>query len=42
MTDGVFHASGGSSWDAVAFEQTRIAKRNYEFKGSGLNDLHAG
>jgi hypothetical protein len=32
----------GSSWDAVAFEQTRIAKRNYEFKGSGLNDLHAG
>jgi hypothetical protein len=33
MTGGVFHASGGSSWDAVAFEHTRIAKRNYKVRG---------
>jgi hypothetical protein len=27
MTGGVFHASGGSSRDQIAFDQTRIAKR---------------
>jgi hypothetical protein len=30
MTGGVFHASGGSSRDRIAFDQTRIAKRTYK------------
>jgi hypothetical protein len=30
VTGGVFHASGGSTRDAVKFEQTRIAKRAYQ------------
>jgi hypothetical protein len=30
VTGGVFHASGGSTRDAVAFEQSRIAKRTFK------------
>jgi hypothetical protein len=30
VTGGVFHASGGSTRDAVAFEQARIAKHTYK------------
>lgn len=30
MTGGVFHASGGSTKDAVKFEQTRVAKHTYK------------
>lgn len=30
VTGGVFHASGGSAKDAVAFQQTQIAKRTYK------------
>jgi hypothetical protein len=30
VTGGVFHASGGSSRDRIAFDQTRIAKRTYK------------
>ncbi|MGA7887568.1 MAG: hypothetical protein WCA44_17655 [Acidobacteriaceae bacterium] len=30
MTGGVFHSSGGDTRDAVAFQQTRIAKRTYK------------
>jgi hypothetical protein len=30
VTGGVFHASGGSSRDAIPFQQTRIAKRTYK------------
>ena len=30
MTGGVIHSSGGSSRDAVPFQQTRIAKRTYK------------
>jgi hypothetical protein len=30
VTGGVFHSSGGSSRDAVPFQQTRIAKRTYK------------
>lgn len=30
VTGGVFHSSGGSSRDAIPFQQTRIAKRTYK------------
>lgn len=30
VTGGVFHASGGSTRDAIAFEESRIAKRTYK------------
>ncbi len=40
MTGGVFHSSGGSSRDAVSFQQTQVAKRTYKI--TLPNNLPAG
>ena len=42
MTGGVFHSSGGSSRDAVKFEQTRIAKHTYKITFSDTEKLLTG
>jgi len=42
MTGGVFHSSGGSSRDAVKFEQTRIAKHTYKITFTDTEKLLTG